>query len=839
MLRQACKSWWGLAFALLLILQPLQLLLADENTDRAVRVEAILEKHCFNCHGGKPNEVKGDLEVLHYPSLVENERGIVVPRKADESAILERITHSDNSLRMPPAPNQPLTEADVRTIREWITSGATPFKGRQSLKKVAGKLAVSQLASQVKELFRTNCLGCHNEQKATAGINILDRSALLKRRKIVPGDAEHSRIFQLITTSGKNRMPPEGNRPLEYRDIEIVREWLAAGAPDFPSDVVDANAGPSEGVGIEAVLSRILTHTRAIGAEDRIYFRYFSANHLAAAGATRKELDLQRDAFAKAINHLSMQPDIVTVTPIDPPLNSLFAVDIRKLGWDKRPFKVVSNGQAVTPSALTIYDLALLEYPYAYVPLDSQTYDQIAQEYLVPSGMVRPIPFLRSDWFVSVITQPPLYEDFLQLPLDLEKLERELIGVDVEANLKNRRAIRAGVTVSGVSRNNRIVERHPSTLSKMYWRSIDFSGSKGVQNMFLDPVNPHGAGGEFIFSLPNKLQGYYVANSTGRRLDAAPTEIVTDKFAADKVVRNGLACMRCHDEGMKLFIDTVRPALLKVPGRVAFDKQEALGLYREQHEMDGYLQTDRDRFMRALEEALGKPQEIEPLTPVSHRFLDEDLPLHLAAAELGLADSRGLEGIFRLPQFASLGLTSLGAPGGSVRRDTWEDYVHQVVNDLGLGIPIVPLDGLIRQEFPPLAMITDIELTTNRKGNVFNAGDVAEIIVTNRSPHPVYLELVGVGTRGNMVLLTDHNKQLASGEQYRLPGLKVGSAEGKEQIVVFASKQPFPESSIIRGVNQGDRLVHKFYDLRFENGRLRPTAIPTAIIKRTLTIETR
>jgi len=47
----------------------------------------------------------------------------------------------------------------------------------------------------------------------------------------------------------------------------------------------------------------------------------------------------------------------------------------------------------------------------------------------------------------------------------------------------------------------------------------------------------------------------------GQRIEAAPTGIVTDSFAADQTVRNGLACMRCHDKGMKPFGDEVRPAI--------------------------------------------------------------------------------------------------------------------------------------------------------------------------------------------------------------------------------------------------------------------------------------
>ena len=67
-----------------------------------------------------------------------------------------------------------------------------------------------------------------------------------------------------------------------------------------------------------------------------------------------------------------------------------------------------------------------------------------------------------------------------------------------------------------------------------------------------------------IFTLPNGLQGYYLANGKGERIDSAPTAIVTDKNASDQTVRNGLSCMRCHERGMLTFTDVVRPTLQKL-----------------------------------------------------------------------------------------------------------------------------------------------------------------------------------------------------------------------------------------------------------------------------------
>src|SRR5207244_4177414 len=138
---------------------------------------------------------------------------------------------------------------------------------------------------------------------------------------------------------------------------------------------------------------------------------------------------------------------------------------------------------------------------------------------------------LRGDWFVATASRPPLYQDLLQLPPTDRALER-LLQVDVPTNLKEETAARAGFNDSGVSKNNRLIERHDAAYGA-YWRSYDFAENTGRQNLFEHPLGPQTgetsfqhAGGEMIFHLPNGLHGYLLADSTGRRIDKGPIEIV-------------------------------------------------------------------------------------------------------------------------------------------------------------------------------------------------------------------------------------------------------------------------------------------------------------------------
>jgi len=800
----------------------------------------VLEQHCFECHGANPNKISSDLDLLQPTVLTDAERKIVVPGKPDDSELLRRTVTTDDDERMPPTPKPPLTEKDRKTLRDWIASGAPAFAAARVSSTPDSTIA--ELPARVKEVFRVHCFDCHGGTSAKAGIRILDWELLVtQKRKVIPGKPEASAVYRLVTSRDQAVMPPPGNPRLSDVDIALIRDWITNGATRFPEELAVMPADLIvDNAGTEYVLARILEHIRTLNVEDRKFVRYFSTNHLLTAGVTRAELELQRDALAKAINHLSRERQIVVPQVVDAPLGSVFAVDIRRLGWHKLPLTRVSGNRPSTPSSLTIFDLALLEYPYAIIDKESNTYAKLLEEYLRPGAFIRPIPYLRSDWFVSTVTQPPLYEDFLQLPFDVVTLENQL-GVDTTGNLQAGLAKRAGMTVSGVSRNNRVVERHDAPIGA-YWKSIDTATSKGRQNMFLDPLNIEAAGGEIIFNLPNGLQGYFLAQANGRRVSEAPTNIVTDKFAEDKIVRNGLACIRCHDQGMKDFVDNVRPAVEKLPASPGFNKVDVLTLYPKQSDMDQLLEADRALFLSAMAKVLGQPQKREPLIPVSHRYLDEPLSLGIVAGELGLNRTNELSVLFRAPQLVRLGLASLGVTGGVARRDMWEDSFHQVVQDLGIGIPVVPLDGLTRADFPPANPSVDVQMTTNRPGNTFAPGDELVITVSNNSSAAIYIELVGTSEKGEKVVLAPATTVMKPGGKFRFPetgGISVRGGVGKEQITLFACDQPFPPGEVLRGQGTTDRFVHRFFQLSLERGQPRLEFDATRMVKRTIEIETK
>src|SRR5215471_13027343 len=87
-------------------------------------VRPILSNRCFKCHG--PDLKKGGLNLQARDSAVKprGRRGpAIVPGKSGDSRLIERITATDPDERMPPK-GDPLTPAQVATLKAWIDQGA-------------------------------------------------------------------------------------------------------------------------------------------------------------------------------------------------------------------------------------------------------------------------------------------------------------------------------------------------------------------------------------------------------------------------------------------------------------------------------------------------------------------------------------------------------------------------------------------------------------------------------------------------------------------------------------------------------------------------------------------
>src|SRR5262245_9697772 len=105
--------------AALLLLLPNAGRAADVDFARDVR--PLLQKNCFRCHGERKQEGGLRLDIRRRAFAGGDTGTGIVPGKA-EGELLKRITTRDEKHVMPPG--EPLVDADIATLRAWITQGA-------------------------------------------------------------------------------------------------------------------------------------------------------------------------------------------------------------------------------------------------------------------------------------------------------------------------------------------------------------------------------------------------------------------------------------------------------------------------------------------------------------------------------------------------------------------------------------------------------------------------------------------------------------------------------------------------------------------------------------------
>ena len=507
------------------------------------------------------------------------------------------------------------------------------------------------LALHTRAIFEQHCIDCHGANRPFSDVLTVEpHDILMASGTVVPGNPDASEFYKRLLGSAPDaaRMPLN-KPPLTDVELNIVRRWIETGAPNWVGSPTQRDF-----ITPHAMLTAIQRHVDSLTPFNRPFARYFTMTHLYNAGETDDALGAYRSALSKLINSLSWGAEILKPQPIDA-AETLFYIDLRRYDWD------------VTEAWTQIEDV----YPYAFDYGNPTLYKTLQQD------MECEVPFVQVDWFLATASLPPLYHDILDLPETDRDLETRL-EVNVARNLQDApgvRVWRAGFNESRVSQNNRVVERHRSRYGA-YWKSYDFAGNVGNQNVFTHPLSFKHDGGEIIFNLPNGLQAYFLVTAAGTRLDEAPVDIVSNPAARDPVVHNGLSCIGCHTEGMKAFEDGVR-AVIAQQVNPPYDKEQALRLYVEQADMERLVAEDMQRFRTALEAAGGIFGGIEPIERFHQRF-EEPLDAAHAAAAVGYTTAVFHREI-REGKLQTLGLDALLLETGRVQRDTWTSQFSTLV----------------------------------------------------------------------------------------------------------------------------------------------------------------
>ncbi len=521
--------------------------------------------------------------------------------------------------------------------------------------------AQDTLGQQAYAILENKCLNCHGTGGSfTEQLLIADRDQLIAGGSVVPNNLDASELYQrLISTDIAKRMPL-GQAALSDNAIAIISDWITQGAPDWMVEQ-DINF-----ITTDTLLDTIRIHLDSLESYERPYARYFSLTHLYNAGETAENLQAYRNALSKLVNSLSWGHDIIKPHPINSS-QTLFYIDLRHYEWDEWDTRD------------DVWKRIEQDYPYTLEFSPETETDQFEKLTQLRQDTESTVPFIHVDWFLATASLPPLYHDILGLPGTDRALEEQL-GINVQRNIQQSpgiRVARAGIVDSGVSKNNRVVERHTSVYGA-YWKSYDFAGSVGAQNIRTHPLSFKHDGGEIVFNLPNGLQAYYISDDKGNRIEKAPTDIVSNPAASDPAVRNGLSCIGCHTQGMKTFKDVMRTTI-ELTENPTYDKTQALRLYVGQDKMDKFLEQDTEKYQQALVKATGHGfEDIEPVHR-AHEVFEQPLDAAYAAAALGLKTETLVQQIQDKQSLQNLGLTAL-LGGGTINRDDWTVQFDDIVD---------------------------------------------------------------------------------------------------------------------------------------------------------------
>ncbi len=173
-------------------------------------VRPILNKNCVQCHGGVRRQ--GELSLLFREDALrpaKSGKRAIVPGNPGASELLARVTHADPHDRMPKG-REPLSAAEISTLRRWIAQGAQWENHWAFVKPVAAPLPAVSNAKWPRSGLDHFVLARLDQEKLTpapeADCPTLARRASLDLVGLPPTIAQVDAACAAGTTNGYERL---------------------------------------------------------------------------------------------------------------------------------------------------------------------------------------------------------------------------------------------------------------------------------------------------------------------------------------------------------------------------------------------------------------------------------------------------------------------------------------------------------------------------------------------------------------------------------------------------------------------------------------------------------
>jgi len=534
------------------------------------------------------------------------------------------------------------TCADNPLLAGCPTAVSTPAPGTAGTKPTPATPNANDPAALAKaaaeNVLASNCGQCHGpaltEQQAQAGMNYInDIDKLVSTGKIVPLDSAGSRIIQRMV---KGEMPPinSGLPRVTEADISTVAQYIDN--PRFWPDQTPVSDCQDKGqlTDFDQLFQTVNLDLRRADSKDRPFYRYISLSNRFTAGVCADALDKDRDGLTKMMNMLSVRAAVGDVQPIDQD-QTIYRIDLRDFDWD-RAVTVENQNFA------DVWEAIAANNPYAVEFVGDDADDAKADA-------LTAFPVMFADSMLDVATIGNLYYGILGIDINqpLGDFISNTLGIDVQQDIIDEEAIRAGTTKSRISRQDRLVERHDIQVRNgAFWQSFDFEANNANQSIFQDPFGFVAGGSEAIFTLPNGMLGFIIADGNDQIVE--DSDILLDTNQNNFRAVTSVSCSNCHASGFIPVVDEVAPVALANARDIGLNSDEVEQLKAIYVSPDAFArQTQEDSqgfYQQALQRANLPIQGADPVSSVFLRF-DQDMQLADAAGDLGLTPDDLLENL--------------------------------------------------------------------------------------------------------------------------------------------------------------------------------------------------
>ena len=206
----------------------------------------IFQSNCLLCHGEKIQQNGLDLRTRE-SVLRGGETGpAIVPGSVAESLLFEKVSSGEM-----PTGGEKLSAQKIEVIRRWIDAGG--LKEGETLETARKQPKANQVTERevMVTILHLKCLVCHGKRKQEGELNLRTRAGLLKGGKSGPamvlGKPEESLLIKRIAAGDHPSQVLQTDynvRPVTADQLEKLRQWVAAGAPAGPEEVLEVGSGP-------------------------------------------------------------------------------------------------------------------------------------------------------------------------------------------------------------------------------------------------------------------------------------------------------------------------------------------------------------------------------------------------------------------------------------------------------------------------------------------------------------------------------------------------------------------------------------------------------------------